>query len=180
MGNSEGKLGSPRHPRRRRRLRPPLDGAHRVARQEAARLGWSSASSKFHDWQSATARPNEHNGHVPRDGWLEDWEKQAILDYHGRASAGRLSPAGVHDARRRRGGGQPVERLSGAQAGRPAGPQVAKTFEKRERVSCNRCEPTSTGTSTCRTSTWAARFTTCARCSTATAAPSSTGRSARA
>jgi len=25
---------------------------------------------------------NEHNSKVPRDWWLEDWEKQAILDYH--------------------------------------------------------------------------------------------------
>jgi len=25
---------------------------------------------------------NQHNGQVPRDWWLEDWEKQAILDYH--------------------------------------------------------------------------------------------------
>ena len=27
---------------------------------------------------------NEHNGQVPRDHWLEDWERQAILDYHDR------------------------------------------------------------------------------------------------
>lgn len=25
---------------------------------------------------------NEHNGKVPRDHWIEDWERQAILDYH--------------------------------------------------------------------------------------------------
>jgi transposase InsO family protein len=27
---------------------------------------------------------NEHNGKVPRDHWLEDWERQAILDFHDR------------------------------------------------------------------------------------------------
>jgi transposase InsO family protein len=27
---------------------------------------------------------NEHNGKIPRDWWLEDWEKQAILDFHER------------------------------------------------------------------------------------------------
>jgi putative transposase len=27
---------------------------------------------------------NEHNGCVPRDTWLEDWEREAILDYHDR------------------------------------------------------------------------------------------------
>jgi putative transposase len=25
---------------------------------------------------------NEHNGWIPRDWWLEDWEKQAIIDFH--------------------------------------------------------------------------------------------------
>jgi len=25
---------------------------------------------------------NEHNGWVPRDFWLEDWEKQAIIGFH--------------------------------------------------------------------------------------------------
>ena len=30
-----------------------------------------------------TLRPvNEHNGWIPRDFWLEDWEKQAIIDFH--------------------------------------------------------------------------------------------------
>jgi len=25
---------------------------------------------------------NEHNGWIPRDFWLEDWEKQAIIAFH--------------------------------------------------------------------------------------------------
>jgi hypothetical protein len=25
---------------------------------------------------------NEHNGWIPRDFWLEDWEKQAIIGFH--------------------------------------------------------------------------------------------------
>ena len=25
---------------------------------------------------------NEHNGAIPRDFWMEDWEKQAILNFH--------------------------------------------------------------------------------------------------
>jgi putative transposase len=40
------------------------------------------ATSKFHQWQKRYGRPNGHNGHMPRDGWLADWEKQAIFDYH--------------------------------------------------------------------------------------------------
>jgi transposase InsO family protein len=39
-------------------------------------------TSKFHQWKQHYGTPHAHNGHVPRDGWLEAWEKQAILDYH--------------------------------------------------------------------------------------------------
>lgn len=41
-------------------------------------------ASKFHDWRKRYGKANEHNGKVPRDFWLEDWEKQAILDFHDR------------------------------------------------------------------------------------------------
>lgn len=48
-----------------------------------ALLGWLElAPSKYHQWQKRYGRPNAHNGRMPRDGWLADWEKQAILDYH--------------------------------------------------------------------------------------------------
>ncbi len=48
-------------------------------------LDWLElSSSKFHQWKGRYGTPNAHNGRVPRDGWLEDWEKQAILDYHDR------------------------------------------------------------------------------------------------
>lgn len=39
-------------------------------------------SSKFYDWRQRYGRANEHNAWVPRDFWLEDWEKQAIVDFH--------------------------------------------------------------------------------------------------
>jgi len=46
-------------------------------------LAWLGlGTSKFHDWKGRYGMANEHNGQVPRDWWLEDWEKQAILDYH--------------------------------------------------------------------------------------------------
>jgi putative transposase len=41
-------------------------------------------SSKFHDWRKRYGKANEHNALVPRDEWLEAWEKQAILQYHDR------------------------------------------------------------------------------------------------
>jgi hypothetical protein len=46
-------------------------------------LGWLGlGASKFHDWRKRYGKVNEHNAWVPRDEWLEAWEKQAILDYH--------------------------------------------------------------------------------------------------
>jgi len=48
-------------------------------------LSWLGlGSSKFHDWKARYGKTNEHNGQVPRDWWLENEEKQAILDYHDR------------------------------------------------------------------------------------------------
>jgi putative transposase len=35
--------------------------------------------SKFYDWRERYGRVNEHNGWVPRDFWLQPWEKQAII-----------------------------------------------------------------------------------------------------
>ena len=38
--------------------------------------------AKFYGWQRRYGKVNEHNAQIPRDHWLVDWEKQAILDYH--------------------------------------------------------------------------------------------------
>ena len=40
--------------------------------------------SKYADWKKRYGKVNEHNGRIPRDLWLRDWEKQAILDFSGR------------------------------------------------------------------------------------------------
>lgn len=46
-------------------------------------IGWLTlGTSKFYDWKARYGRVNEHNGWVPRDFWLEDWEKKAIIDFH--------------------------------------------------------------------------------------------------
>ena len=48
-------------------------------------LAWIGlGTSKFHTWKERYGKVNEHNGQVPRDWWLEDWEKVAILDFHDR------------------------------------------------------------------------------------------------
>ncbi len=39
-------------------------------------------SSKFYGWRTRYGKVNEHNAWVPRDHWLEDWEKQAIVGFH--------------------------------------------------------------------------------------------------
>jgi hypothetical protein len=40
------------------------------------------SASKFCDWRDRYGKVNEHNGWVPRDFWLEHWEKQAIIGFH--------------------------------------------------------------------------------------------------
>jgi hypothetical protein len=40
------------------------------------------AASKFDDWRERYGKVNEHNGWVPRDFWLENWESQAIIGFH--------------------------------------------------------------------------------------------------
>jgi len=42
------------------------------------------ASSKFYDWRQRYGKVNEHNGWIPRDFWLEGWEKRAIIEFHDR------------------------------------------------------------------------------------------------
>jgi len=42
------------------------------------------ASSKFYDWRQRYGKVNEHNAWIPRDCWLEEWEKRAIIEFHDR------------------------------------------------------------------------------------------------
>jgi transposase InsO family protein len=45
-------------------------------------LRWTALSSrKFRDWRSRYGKANEHNFLVPRDHWLEGWEKEAIVKF---------------------------------------------------------------------------------------------------
>jgi putative transposase len=39
------------------------------------------AASKFYDWRERYGCVNEHNGWIPRDFWLEPWEKEAIIGF---------------------------------------------------------------------------------------------------
>lgn len=51
--------------------------------QAARFIGWLGiAPSKFYSWRRRYGSVHEHNGWVPRDFWLAEWEKQAILDFY--------------------------------------------------------------------------------------------------
>lgn len=46
-------------------------------------LSWLGlARSKWHRWKDRYGQANEHNAQIPRDHWLCEWERQAILDFH--------------------------------------------------------------------------------------------------
>jgi putative transposase len=48
-------------------------------------LGWAGiAPGKFYDWRMRYGKANEHNALVPRDHRIEDWERAAIIDFHGK------------------------------------------------------------------------------------------------
>ena len=48
-------------------------------------VGWLGiAASKFTRWSQRLGTPNQHNAPIPRDFWLEDWEKSAIVAFHDR------------------------------------------------------------------------------------------------
>ena len=45
-------------------------------------LRWAELSPrKYHRWQDRYGKANEHNGKVPRDHWLEDWERLSIVEF---------------------------------------------------------------------------------------------------
>lgn len=46
-------------------------------------IAWLGISrSKFYSWRDRYGQVNEHNSWLPRDYWIEDWEKQAIIDFY--------------------------------------------------------------------------------------------------
>jgi transposase InsO family protein len=37
---------------------------------------------KFYEWRSRRGQENDHNGLIPRNFWLEEWERQAIIAFY--------------------------------------------------------------------------------------------------
>src|ERR1039457_4528508 len=73
-------------------------------------------ASKFYDWRERYGCVNEQNGWVPRDFWLEPWEKDAIIDFHLKnpLEGYRRLTFMMLDANV--GGGQSGERVAGVEA----------------------------------------------------------------
>ena len=46
-------------------------------------VGWIGIGrNKYYEWRRRYGHENEHNARVPRDFWLEDWEKDAIVAFY--------------------------------------------------------------------------------------------------
>ena len=39
------------------------------------------SQSKYYQWNDRIGQPNQHNAAVPRNSWILDWEKEAIVNY---------------------------------------------------------------------------------------------------
>ena len=90
------------------------------------------APSKFYSWRGRYGCVNEHNAWVPRDFWLQEWEKQAILDFYRQHPLQGYRRLTFHDARRRHRGRQPVERLAGVEPGGPAAQVEGQNVAERD------------------------------------------------
>lgn len=44
--------------------------------------GIGLGASKFYSWYERYGKDNDHNGKVPRDYWVQEWEKQKIVAYY--------------------------------------------------------------------------------------------------
>lgn len=40
------------------------------------------APSKFYSWHGRYGKDNDHNGKIPRDYWVQDWEKREIIKFY--------------------------------------------------------------------------------------------------
>jgi putative transposase len=57
--------------------------SHRTEIPVGRFVAWLGVTaSKFYNWRARYGLANDHNALVPRDWWLEDWEKKAILRFH--------------------------------------------------------------------------------------------------
>ena len=142
-------------------------------------IGWLNvSSSKFYDWRNRYGKVNEHNAWVPRDHWLQAWERAAILDFERQyplegyrrlafmmmdADVVAVSPTSVYRVLKKAGR---LGRWNNKPSRKGTGFEHPLKPHEHWHVDAGR------------TSTSAGRSTTCAACWTAAAGTSFTGRSA--
>lgn len=106
-------------------------------------VGWIGiARGKFFDWRQRYGQANEHNARVPRDHWIDEGERQAIVDYfdrHPLEGYRRLTFMMLDDD---------VVAVSPATTYRVLSRAGRR---RRARASCSPCGRMTTGTLTCRT-----------------------------
>jgi len=57
--------------------------SERAGQSSTCLVGWLGIGrSKYYDWRRRYGRVNEHNGWIPRDFWIEPWERDAIVAYY--------------------------------------------------------------------------------------------------
>jgi hypothetical protein len=61
----------------------------------------SLAPGQYHRWTMRYGKANAHNGLIPREHWITEAERQAILNHHAKRG---VSTARLDDGRRRCGG----------------------------------------------------------------------------
>jgi len=45
-------------------------------------ISWAGLSrNRFYDWQKRLGKPNDHNAPIPKQHWLLEWERKAIIQY---------------------------------------------------------------------------------------------------
>jgi hypothetical protein len=81
LGKNEGWLADSGHTRRAVDFVHEWSGEVPVEKRETLKQIGIGAS-KFYDWESRYGQDNQHNGQIPREGWLEEWEQEAILRYY--------------------------------------------------------------------------------------------------
>jgi transposase InsO family protein len=60
-----------------------LDWSEKTEIPKVQFVQWLAISkSKFYSWKGRYGKVNEHNACIPRDHWLDAWEKEAIRDFH--------------------------------------------------------------------------------------------------
>ena len=88
----------------------------------------------FYNWKQRYGKVNEHNGWIPRDHWLEEWEKGAILKFYWehpldgyRRLTYKMLDADIRS-------GQCIECLPCTQAGRRSRPTQHQNRRRRAKV----------------------------------------------